>query len=150
MSDGITRGTNGTTCAENALMPCWHCGVEPKVVQADHPSYTPHGEGWYVICKCGATLGYHGTDELYMTYGDFASELSAIEAWNTRVAVTDYDFSMAVHDGRLGVRVVRPTWSESDKYRCECGEQLHGFRHRCPACGGWVDYDGVGPKAVLG
>lgn len=66
------------------LLPCPFCGGEAKVIQADHPSYTPHSEGWYVICKCGATLGYRGTDELYMTYGDFASKLGAIAAWNTR------------------------------------------------------------------
>lgn len=70
---------------ETTLLPCPFCGGEAKVMQADHPSYTPHSEGWYVICgKCRATLGYHGTDELYMTYGDFASELGAIEAWNAR------------------------------------------------------------------
>ncbi|MBQ9000489.1 MAG: hypothetical protein IJ087_01395 [Eggerthellaceae bacterium] len=31
----------------------------------------------------------------------FGTEEEAAEAWNTRAAVTDYDFAMAVHDGKL-------------------------------------------------
>lgn len=68
------------------LKLCPFCGGEAKLISADHPSYTQHSEGWYVICGCGASLGYHGNDDKWETYGDFPHELCAIEAWNRRTS----------------------------------------------------------------
>lgn len=74
-------------CDETTLLPCPFCGGDAKLIKADRPSYTPHSEGWYVICKCGASLGFHGNDDEYNTYGDFPHELRAIQAWNTRAGL---------------------------------------------------------------
>ena len=70
------------------LLPCPFCGGEAKLIRADHPSYTQHSEGWYVICGCGASLGYHGVGGEFETYGDFPHELCAVKAWNTRTEQT--------------------------------------------------------------
>jgi hypothetical protein len=73
---------NRTT--ELLLCPFCSSEYETKLIHADHSSYTQHSEGWYVICECGASLGYHGNDDKWETYGDFPHELCAIKAWNTR------------------------------------------------------------------
>ena len=70
--------------SDETLKPCPFCQGDAKLIKADRPSYTPHSEGWYVMCKCGASLGFHGNDNEYNTYGDFPHELCAIQAWNTR------------------------------------------------------------------
>lgn len=127
------------------LLECPHCGSV-----AEYVSEHAKGKRWAVACTMTSKVAAgEGRPMCRCRTPFFRDKGQARDVWNRRTAVTDYDFAMAVHDGRLWVRVVKPTWSESDKYRCECGEQLRGFRHRCPTCGGWVDYDGVGPKAVL-
>lgn len=51
--------------------------------------------------------------------------------------------------GREYRLVRKPTWSEESGYVCECGARVRGYKRRCPECLAWLDYDGVGPKAVL-
>lgn len=113
------------------LMPCPFCGGEAEM----------YGESMMAIVTC---------KQCHVHTKGYTSARRATEAWNTRAAVTDNDFAIAVHDGELWVKVKKPTWSESGGYRCECGAMLRGFKRRCPDCGAWMDYDGVGPKAVLG
>ena len=75
----------------------------------------------------------------FVTTSYFESKAEAIEAWNTRAAVTDADFSVAVQDGKLWRRI-------KDHVRCRyCGLNIESVipldgcnRHAirfCPNCG---------------
>ncbi|HAM16724.1 MAG TPA: hypothetical protein DCP91_12885 [Eggerthellaceae bacterium] len=94
------------------LLPCWHCGGEVGI--ALHSS--KFGEYWWAVqsgrddataCKCRLFMESDG--KFSLEEGEEpedsprAMELRArlVEKWNRRVAVTDHDFAMAVHDGEL-------------------------------------------------
>lgn len=77
--------TNGNaSCGKRyQLLPCPHCGGEAEF--RDGSSTTP-----YVRCKsCGCRTGSSNN----------AAKL--VSAWNRRAAVTDEQFAIAVHDGRV-------------------------------------------------
>ena len=107
MTNEITRGTNG-----NDLLPCWHCGGEVGIALHSNE----FGEYWWSVqrgyddetaCKCRLFMESDG--KFSLEEGEEpedsprAMELRArlVEKWNRRVAVTDHDFAMAVHDGEL-------------------------------------------------
>lgn len=108
------------------LLPCPFCGGEAKLISADHPSYTQHSDGWYVICDCGASLGYHGNDGNWETYGDFPHELCAITAWNTRAERTCHK--------------VIPNEESGYVFCSECGAEIgeYSVPNYCHMCGAKV------------
>lgn len=115
----------------HALLPCPFCGGEAKLVSADHPSYTQHRDGWYVICSCGASLGYHGNDDKWETYGDFPHELCAIEAWNTRYEPTWGEFGKMLDRAvRAETRIFEIVRCRDCRFRCfdECTRIDEGFK----------------------
>ena len=75
------------------LKSCPFCGcVDIDEYEGDF------GNGVYCM-NCGAMMG----EPIHMEYRvtERVSMEQAIAAWNTRAAVTDHDFAMAVHDGNL-------------------------------------------------
>lgn len=89
MTNGTAPGTNGIA----SLLPCPYCGCEMRV-----EAYTYLGL-WYRVVPAenhGERCFLRGVQ-----HRRFSLEAEAIETWNTRVAVTDHDFAMAVHDGEL-------------------------------------------------
>lgn len=86
------------------LLPCWHCGGDAEVSYGVGDYDYDGGDRWRlyrakVMCRCGSELRVENEGDEYLPLEralDFA-----IEAWNTRAAVTDHDFAMAVHDGNL-------------------------------------------------
>lgn len=92
--------TNGTASETNGIkspIPCPYCGCEMRV-----EVYTYLGLWFRVVPTENHREGCFLRG---VQHRRFSSEESAIEAWNTRVAVTDRDFAMAVHDGRTWVCV---------------------------------------------
>ena len=83
MINGIRSETNGVP-SEFTLLPCPLCGSEDIGIER---GLTGSPRVWCVDCRCNT--------------GGKGDDAEAIEAWNTRVAVTDHDFAMAVHDGEL-------------------------------------------------
>lgn len=100
---------------------------------------------FWVTCSvlrggCGAEAGY------------VRNKADAIAAWNARAAVTDEQFSLAVHDGRLRreVRECRDVGTSSNFFRCSsCGCEIMrcvdgwkplymGDVNYCPNCGAKV------------
>lgn len=77
MTNGTASETNG-----NNLALCPFCGGEAWLVEDSGVAF-----GWCPMCNVKTRPS---TDERV-----------AVERWNTRVAVTDHDFAMAVHDGNL-------------------------------------------------
>ena len=100
------------------LKPCPFCGGENVTNEFDDPFY-------YVICGiCGASSA-------------FSDEEGAVRLWNTRAALTDEQFSLAVHDGEAwqrvqechiryhGGMVSEGGMEAEDWYYCDaCGEEL--------------------------
>ena len=112
-TNGIARGTNGS-----GLLPCWHCGGDAEVSYGVDDYDYDGGDRWRfyrakVMCRCGSELKVENDGDEYLPLEralDFA-----VEAWNTRVAVTDHDFAMAVHDGRTWVCVEAAIESDAIK-----------------------------------
>lgn len=116
------------------LKPCPLCGGEAMLIPADDESPAE------VYCSCGCSIIKSDT-------------AGAIAAWNARAAVTDEQFSMAVHDGRVW-RVVRECENVLDHSPCdfecsECGFSVRTvpdgpadwqtpFWGYCPNCGAKV------------
>lgn len=127
--------------SEPKLLPCPFCGGEAVLMDDSPAPNLIYGVG------CGNTecLAYTGYGlKLYGT------EAEAVEAWNTRAAVTEGQFATAVHDGRLW-RVERtchfvmtsPGWWECDE--CfggidwdSCDEDDPPGGNYCPNCGARV------------
>ena len=144
-TNGIARGTNGYTCAENALVLCPFCG-SGWLYETQRNGY--FDETPVMFCNsCKAVVTWKQVEE---EGANEKTRLFVREHWNTRVAVTDYDFTMAVHDGELWRRV-------KNHVRCpECGLNIESLiplesacnRHAvkyCPNCGADVSpYGEVG------
>ena len=91
MTNGTASWTNG-----NSLSPCPFCNSKAVACR---------GLDWYVRCTgCPAALG-ENPDADGNPEGEYRTREEAVEAWNTRVAATEHDFSMDVHDGRTWVCV---------------------------------------------
>ena len=110
--------------ATDDLKPCPFCGGMPQLL----PCAGKETGMWRVWHECD-----------FVTTSYFESKAEAIEAWNTRAAVTDADFSVAVQDGKLWRRI-------KDHVRCRyCGLNIESVipldgcnRHAirfCPNCG---------------
>ena len=89
MTNGIAFETNGIA----SPIPCPYCGCEMRA-----EAYTYLGLWFRVV-----PTENHGKGCFLrgVQHRRFCSKESAIASWNTRAAVTDHDFAMAVHDGNL-------------------------------------------------
>lgn len=119
------------------LKRCPFCGGEASM-QRFNVSTTPGR----IICQCGI--------ELRAVKGQSVEDI--VEQWNTRAAVTDEQFAMAVHDGRALQRVREchmvsvSLYDEEgvDGIECdECGwsdvhEWYDPMPEFCPECGAKV------------
>ena len=109
MTNGTAPETNGIT-SEAALLPCPYCGGDCATVISEWQEYLDKwgdefdesglGCSDYRAVVCDVTKGGCGAIGGWREW-----EKEAIEAWNTRAAVTDHDFAMAAHDGRTWVCV---------------------------------------------
>ena|GEM_PF-1538254 len=98
-TNGITRGTNG-----DGLLSCPFCGGEAKLYDDYSSGRDEHRWQVWHVCDSGPEGESAGYGEACHTSIDtpwFKSREKAVEAWNTRVAVTEADFARAVHDGEL-------------------------------------------------
>lgn len=123
------------------LKPCPFCGGEARIVEDRYASGVFH-----VGCGDDLCLGFSGLG------WTFASTAAARIAWNVRAAVTDEQFSLAVHDGRLWQKVrtchmvLVSLYDEEgvDGIECdECGwsdvhEWYDPMPEFCPNCGAKV------------
>ena len=120
------------------LKPCPFCGGDAMTCFDDERMIFRHSVECIV---CGGRSGWYSTKEVAAT------------AWNARAAVTDEQFSLAVHDGRVWQKV-RTCENVLDHSPCafECSEcgfsvrtvpdgpadwQTPFWRH-CPNCGAKV------------
>lgn len=88
------------------LKPCPFCGGEAMLFDAV-------GEMWACCKTCLASSRMH------------SDPIKAAAAWNSRAAVTDEQFAIAVHDGEAWQRV-----RECRNIGCETGDDF-----KCSACG---------------
>lgn len=117
------------------LKVCPFCGGDARI----HSKVLAEGfdSGYWAVCdECGKgdTLPHESEEE-------------AAAAWNARAAVTDEQFALAVHDGRVWQSVRECVWEiglrkgdDGTQYFTECGEAyiLDEPYPRCPSCGGVV------------
>lgn len=100
------------------LKPCPFCGGEATF--AAHATAEEMDYG--IICR---TMAVIGCDACEFCMSEETDE-EAMTAWNARAAVTDEQFSLAVHDGRAWqvVRTCRNIGFETgDDFKCSaCGE----------------------------
>ena len=93
------------------LKPCPFCGGDAMTCFDDERMIFRHSVECIV---CGGRSGWYSTKEVAAT------------AWNARAAVTDEQFSLAVHDGEAWqvVRTCRNIGFETgDDFKCSaCGE----------------------------
>lgn len=135
------------------LKPCPFCGSESAPHVTDcietmvcHNIAECEDETlFWVTCSvlrggCGAEAGY------------VRNRADAVAAWNSRAAVTDEQFSLAVHDGEAWqvVRECRDAGTSSNFFRCSsCGCEIMrcvdgwkplymGEVNFCPNCGAKV------------
>lgn len=126
------------------LKPCPFCGGEATF--AAHATAEEMDYG--IICRTMAVIGCDACE--FCMSGETDEE--TVAKWNARAAVTDEQFSLAVHDGRVWqvVRECRDVGTSSNFFRCSsCGcEIMHcvdgwkplymGEVNFCPNCGAKV------------
>ena len=125
--------------AGEKLLLCPHCGSV-----AEYVSEHAKGKRWAVACTMTSKVAAdEGKLMCRCRTPFFRDKGQARDIWNRRVAVTDHDFAMAVHDGELWRRV-------KNHVRCpECGLNIESLiplelacnRHAvkyCPKCGAMV------------
>lgn len=122
------------------LKPCPFCGGEARAFRCEESGT------FDVQCQqCGAIpfIGSRTSEKKTMA--------DVIAAWNTRAAVADEQFAVAVHDGRAW-QVVRECemreahWDDGEcVWGCRCSECGHRFTYEtgstwnyCPNCGAKV------------
>lgn len=98
------------------LKPCPFCGGKPTFV---HATSEDIGNGY--VCR---TLAVISCDHCMFDMTGETDE-DAAAAWNARAAVTDEQFSLAVHDGRV--------WQRARECR-NVGEET-GDDFKCSLCG---------------
>ena len=96
MTNGTASETNGIASETNGdgLRSCPFCGGEALIDRVDEGADYRPWYWWTVHCanrECVCADLCH----------EYDTKAEAIAAWNTRAAVTGYDFAMAVHDGNL-------------------------------------------------
>lgn len=123
------------------LKPCPFCGGEARAFRCEESGT------FDVQCQqCGAIpfIGSRTSEKKTMA--------DVIAAWNARAAVTDEQFSLAVHDGEAwqAVRECRDVGTSSNFFRCSsCGCEIMrcvdgwkplymGEVNYCPNCGAKV------------
>lgn len=132
------------------LKPCPFCGGKPTFV---HATSEDIGNGY--VCR---TLAVISCDHCMFDMTGETDEKAAA-AWNARAAVTDEQFSLAVHDGRVwqAVRECHAVLKsklcylpddppEVDEFHecSECGEVFpYGPEGYCPRCGAKVAAVGI-------
>ena len=105
------------------LEPCPFCGGKAVIDRVDEGGDYRPWYWWTVHCanrECVCDSLCH----------EYETEAEAIEAWNTRIAVTDYEFSIAVHDGHLWRKMEprEPEWEMTGStqtqefWKCSCAE----------------------------
>lgn len=126
------------------LKPCPFCGGEATF--AAHATAEEMDYG--IICRTMAVIGCDACE--FCMSGETDEE--AVAAWNARAAVTDEQFSLAVHDGRVWqvVRECHDAGTSSNFFRCSsCGCEIMrcvdgwkplymGEVNYCPNCGAKV------------
>lgn len=141
------------------LKLCPHCGSESLLVIARRTAIQPRldakvFEGRVLCEECGGTMLLN-----HATRADVPDDVGEIEMrevlrdrWNTRAAVTDEQFAVAVHDGRVWqvVRECHDAGTSDNFFRCSnCGCEImrcvDGWRplymgeiNFCPNCGSKV------------
>lgn len=127
----------------NELKPCPFCGGEARAFRCEESGT------FDVQCQqCGAIpfIGSRTSEKKTMA--------DVIAAWNARAAVTDEQFSRAVHDGRVWQKVRTCHMSMCDEddddlpayyrsYKCDaCGKTHARYKgddyDYCPRCGAKV------------
>ena len=123
------------------LLPCPFCGGEAETCS----HYFEEGDMtlWQVRCK---ERPYDVEHPCYTadSFISFATEEEAVDAWNTRAAVTDEHFAIAVHNAEVWrkERTCRYEPTNRCTHVCtSCGrevETLHLGYNYCPNCGARV------------
>lgn len=114
------------------LKPCPFCGGEADLIM---------GANWYQVgCrKCDITTA---------TMPMYDNVDRAVALWNTRIAATDEQFSMAVHDGEIWIkkRTCRNLYRSGSElgeggFRCSlCDCEAYGTEPNfCYSCGAEVE-----------
>lgn len=117
------------------LKPCPFCKSRSNIKLVE---YRPNCSGAVVCGQCGARGPKKKNDH------ERGWKAKAIEAWNTRVAVTDEQFAMAVHDGEAWQKVRECEWypeHDGENFTTECGAMFFWEPPTppyCPHCGGRV------------
>lgn len=128
------------------LKPCPCCGSTHLETTENVNESNNLGRCGAVWCECGLHMSARSLEE-------------AMARWNARAAVTDEQFSLAVHDGEAWQRVrechavlkSEPCYLPDDPpevdefYECsECGEVFpYGPEGYCPRCGAKVAAVGI-------
>lgn len=112
---------------QESMKPCPLCGGEVRI----HRRTDGQVDG--IVCdECLLTL------EAVDVYPEWHTLDELVLRWNTRPAVADEQFSMAVHDGRECEW--RPEY-DGETFVAECGEMViweTPVPPYCPYCGGHV------------
>lgn len=131
------------------LKPCPFCGGSPEVKRHD----SEHEPVWclYTIECPTCQDNYHGSEcygwDLCLC-GDDLDKLS--EVWNTRAAVTDEQFAMAVNNVEVWQRVRTCRYEPKvhvyyEDWTCSiCGHiENNGIGNYCPNCGAKIEGESI-------
>ena len=129
------------------LKPCPHCGNGSLLVIARRASIYPLPdvkvfEGRVLCEECGGAMILRHMTRSDAPDGIGVSEMRKILSvrWNSRAAVTDEQFTLAVHDGRAWepVRECRVEYPEDARMCSECHYYIGPNNVYCGHCGAKV------------
>lgn len=129
------------------LKPCPWCGHTPEVHELGLSVECVHKDGTRESYDMVAAGCVNEECPVMPCSKASVSAAEAAEKWNTRTAVTDEQFAMAVHDGRAWQLVSECVWEvgrrkgdDGTQYFTECGAVyiLEDVYPYCPNCGGRV------------